>query len=60
MKLREINMLDKPKAILDIRKYSFSNRMVDDWNSLPDELISQHYYVTRQAWSMTPLPRVYT
>ena len=27
-------------ARLDVRKYSFSNRVVDLWNSLPDSVIS--------------------
>ena len=25
---------------MDVRKYSFSNRVVDVWNSLPDDVIS--------------------
>ena len=32
--------LFKPRARLDVRKYSFSNRVVDVWNSLPDDVIS--------------------
>ena len=30
----------KPRAGMDVRKYSFSNRVVDVWNSLPDYVIS--------------------
>mgnify|MGYP003438983011 CR=1 FL=1 len=29
----------KPQARLDIRKYSFSHRVVDNWNALPQSLI---------------------
>ena len=32
--------LFKHRARLDVRKYSFSNRVVDLWNSLPDSVIS--------------------
>ena len=32
--------LFKYRARLDVRKYSFSNRVVDLWNSLPDSVIS--------------------
>ena len=32
--------LFKYRARLDVRKYSFSNRAVDLWNSLPDSVIS--------------------
>ena len=31
--------LVKPMARLDVRKYSLSNRVVDEWNSLPKEII---------------------
>lgn len=39
-------MLVQPKARLDIRKYSFSHRVVDDWNRLPDELKSASCLLT--------------
>ena len=29
-----------PQSRLDVRKYSFTNRVVDLWNSLPDSVIS--------------------
>ena len=32
--------LFKYRARRDVRKYSFSNRVVDLWNSLPDSVIS--------------------
>ena len=32
--------LFKSRSRLDIRKYSFSNRVVDIWNSLPDDVIN--------------------
>ncbi len=31
--------LFKPQARLDIIKYSFSNRVVDNWNALPQTLM---------------------
>ena len=31
--------LDKPRCNIDIRKYFFSNRVVDEWNSLPVAVI---------------------
>ena len=42
--------LFKHRARLDVRKYSFSNRVVDLWNSLPDSVISAEtvfYFETR-------------
>ena len=35
--LSKMNLV-KPKAVLDIRKYVFSHRTVDQWNSLPDSV----------------------
>ena len=32
--------LFKPRGRLDIRKYSFSHRVVDPWNNLPEETVS--------------------
>ena len=29
----------KPRARLDIRKYSFSNRIVNSWNSLSEDVV---------------------
>ena len=37
---RNKKKLFKYKARLDVRKYPFSNRVVDIWNSLPDSVIS--------------------
>ena len=31
--------LVKPRARLNLRKYSFNNRIVDEWNKLPDIII---------------------
>lgn len=31
--------LNKPRARLDIRKYSFSVRVINEWNSLPEEVV---------------------
>ena len=31
--------LEKPRCNLDIRKYCFSNRVVDIWNSLPEHVV---------------------
>ena len=31
--------LFKPRARLDIRKFSFSNRVIDEWNSLPEDVV---------------------
>ena len=35
--------LFKSRARLDIRKYSFSNRIVDKWNSLSDNSVNCKY-----------------
>ena len=32
--------LEKSRSRLDIRKYCFSNRIVDAWNGLPDQVVS--------------------
>ena len=32
--------LNKPRARLDIRKYSFRHRIVDPWNRLPEDVVS--------------------
>ena len=32
--------LKKPSSRLDIRKYSFGHRVVDDWNGLPSEVVN--------------------
>jgi len=39
----------KSRARLDIRKYSFSNRVVDTWNSLPENVISAKTLFTFEA-----------
>ena len=39
-KLGNKKKLFKHRARLDVSKYSFSNRIVDLWNSLPDSVIS--------------------
>lgn len=31
--------MEKARSRLDIRKYSFSQRVVNDWNSLPEEIV---------------------
>ena len=41
--------LFKYRARLDVRKYSFSNRVVDLWNSLPDSVISAETVFTFQT-----------
>ena len=33
--------LYKPRTRLNIRKNTFSSRVIDDWNSLPEQLVSQ-------------------
>ncbi len=39
----------------DIRKYSFSNRVVDTWNSLPDEVICAEIIFTFEKRLQTRL-----
>ena len=34
--------IQKSHAIYDLRKYWFTNRVVNMWNGLPDRLISAH------------------
>ena len=33
--------LDKGRAKYDLRKYYFTNRVVNAWNSLPDDVLSE-------------------
>jgi len=39
----------KSRARLDIRKYAFSNRVVNTWNSLPENVISAKTLFTFEA-----------
>ena len=32
--------LQKPSVRINIRKYFFSNRVVDSWNGLPEEIVT--------------------
>ena len=36
----EVLSLQKPRARLDVRKYSFSHRAISEWNRLPEEVVN--------------------
>ena len=42
--------LEKPRVNLDIRKYSFSCRIVNEWNALPEQLVcSENLEIFKQG-----------